>query len=102
MSNFTDKISTHNDIVGTDANISRIPGAEKATSGHQYEAVFPKGEAACLSLLHKLILASQTSTVARSVTVRSSARKSSSRSLRAVMRPRVTMYEAPTSLAASV
>lgn len=33
----------HNDYVGTDANITRIPGASEATSGHHYEAVFPKG-----------------------------------------------------------
>lgn len=32
----------HNDYVGTDANIGRIPGAEKATTGHSYIEVFPK------------------------------------------------------------
>ena len=34
----------HNDYVGTDANIGRIPGADKATTGHSYIEVFPKGE----------------------------------------------------------
>lgn len=34
----------HNDYVGSDANIGRIPGAEKATTGHHYIEVFPKGE----------------------------------------------------------
>ncbi|PSR78577.1 hypothetical protein PHLCEN_2v7324 [Hermanssonia centrifuga] len=34
----------HNDYVGNDANIGRIPGAEKATTGHHYVSVFPKGE----------------------------------------------------------
>lgn len=33
----------HNDYVGTDANKARIPGASEATTGHQYEAVFPRG-----------------------------------------------------------
>jgi hypothetical protein len=33
----------HNDFVGTDANKNRIPGADQATSGHQFESVFPKG-----------------------------------------------------------
>ncbi|KDQ60365.1 hypothetical protein JAAARDRAFT_46089 [Jaapia argillacea MUCL 33604] len=32
----------HNDFVGSDASAGRIPGAEKATSGHYYNAVFPK------------------------------------------------------------
>ncbi|KAI0683766.1 hypothetical protein BC835DRAFT_719723 [Cytidiella melzeri] len=32
----------HNDYVGTDANINRIPGADQATSGHSYVSVFPK------------------------------------------------------------
>jgi hypothetical protein len=43
MSNITDNISTHNDYVGGPGNVSRIPGAEQATSGSQFEAVFPKG-----------------------------------------------------------
>ena len=34
----------HNDYVGTDANVGRIPGAEKATAGHLYIEVFPKGQ----------------------------------------------------------
>lgn len=33
----------HNEYVGSDANAGRIPGAEKATSGHNYIAIFPKG-----------------------------------------------------------
>ncbi|TFK47499.1 hypothetical protein OE88DRAFT_1810975 [Heliocybe sulcata] len=32
----------HNDYVGNAANADRIPGAEKATTGHSYVAVFPK------------------------------------------------------------
>ncbi|KAI0766301.1 hypothetical protein BC629DRAFT_899840 [Irpex lacteus] len=32
----------HNDYVGTDANVNRIPGADQATSGHSYVSVFPK------------------------------------------------------------
>lgn len=32
----------HNDYVGSDANVGRIPGAEKATTGHHYIEVFPK------------------------------------------------------------
>jgi len=31
-----------NDYVGGEASAGRIPGADKATTGHQYEAVFPK------------------------------------------------------------
>ncbi|KAH9924199.1 uncharacterized protein B0H18DRAFT_878149 [Fomitopsis serialis] len=31
----------HNDYVGGDASRARIPGADKATTGHQYEAIFP-------------------------------------------------------------
>ena len=34
----------HNDYVGGDASAGRIPGAEKATSGHQYNSIFPKSE----------------------------------------------------------
>ena len=33
----------HNDYIGSDANAGRIPGAEKATTGHHYVSVFPKG-----------------------------------------------------------
>ncbi|EPS96479.1 hypothetical protein FOMPIDRAFT_1130316 [Fomitopsis schrenkii] len=36
----------HNDYVGGDASKGRIPGAEKATSGHQFNAIFPKSDAA--------------------------------------------------------
>ncbi|TCD68673.1 Cholesterol 7-alpha-monooxygenase [Steccherinum ochraceum] len=32
----------HNEYVGSDANSGRIPGAEKATTGHHYISVFPK------------------------------------------------------------
>ncbi|KAH9928588.1 hypothetical protein B0H21DRAFT_712129 [Amylocystis lapponica] len=32
----------HNDYVGGDASMGRIPGADKATTGHQYDAMFPK------------------------------------------------------------
>ncbi|EED82736.1 predicted protein [Postia placenta Mad-698-R] len=32
----------HNDYVGGDASQGRIPGANKATTGHQYASVFPK------------------------------------------------------------
>ncbi|GJE86599.1 hypothetical protein PsYK624_026790 [Phanerochaete sordida] len=32
----------HNDYVGSDANVGRIPGAEKATTGHHYVEIFPK------------------------------------------------------------
>ncbi|KAH9831187.1 uncharacterized protein C8Q71DRAFT_727014 [Rhodofomes roseus] len=32
----------HNDYVGGDASRGRIPGADKASTGHQYEAIFPK------------------------------------------------------------
>lgn len=39
--NVTD--TRHNDFVGGDASRGRIPGAENATSGHFYVAVFPKG-----------------------------------------------------------
>ena len=42
MSNITDQ--RHNDYVGSDANKGRIPGAEKATTGHHFVEVFPKGE----------------------------------------------------------
>lgn len=34
----------HNDFVGSDANIGRIPGASDATTGHHFVSVFPKGE----------------------------------------------------------
>lgn len=34
----------HNDYVGSDANIGRIPGANKATTGHHFVSVFPKGK----------------------------------------------------------
>ena len=43
----TDNIVTnmrHNDYVGGDASMGRIPGAEQAATGHQYVSVFPKGE----------------------------------------------------------
>lgn len=33
----------HNDYVGNDANKHRIPGADKATTGHHFVTVFPKG-----------------------------------------------------------
>lgn len=33
----------HNDYVGSNANAGRIPVAEKATTGHHYISVFPKG-----------------------------------------------------------
>ncbi|KAI0073658.1 hypothetical protein K474DRAFT_1649276 [Panus rudis PR-1116 ss-1] len=33
----------HNDYVGSDANVGRIPGAGNATTGHHYVEVFPKG-----------------------------------------------------------
>lgn len=33
----------HNDYVGGEASAGRIPGAEKATTGHFYEGVFAKG-----------------------------------------------------------
>lgn len=39
--NVTD--TRHNDFVGGDASIGRIPGAENATSGHHFVSVFPKG-----------------------------------------------------------
>ncbi|EPQ53532.1 hypothetical protein GLOTRDRAFT_63126 [Gloeophyllum trabeum ATCC 11539] len=42
MSNESVTSHRHNDYVGTDANSARIPGAEKATTGHSYTAVFPK------------------------------------------------------------
>ncbi|KAI0342264.1 hypothetical protein BDW22DRAFT_1429128 [Trametopsis cervina] len=32
----------HNDFVGNDANVHRIPGADQATTGHHYVAVMPK------------------------------------------------------------
>ena len=34
----------HNDYVGNDANTGRIPGADNASSGHHFVAVFPKGK----------------------------------------------------------
>ena len=36
----------HNDYVGSDVNIQRIPGADQATTGHHYIEVFPKGKLA--------------------------------------------------------
>ncbi|KAI0726579.1 hypothetical protein C8Q72DRAFT_783436 [Fomitopsis betulina] len=36
----------HNDCVGGDASKGCIPGAEKATSGHRYNAIFPTSDAA--------------------------------------------------------
>lgn len=44
MSNYTDSTSTHNDYVGGPGNAGRIPGADQATSGTQFEAVFAKGK----------------------------------------------------------
>ncbi|KAI0790334.1 hypothetical protein C8Q75DRAFT_732980 [Abortiporus biennis] len=32
----------HNEYVGTDANIGRIPGADKATTGHHFISIWPK------------------------------------------------------------
>ncbi|KZT63829.1 hypothetical protein DAEQUDRAFT_747708 [Daedalea quercina L-15889] len=32
----------HNDYVGGDASLGRIPGADQATTGHHYNAIFPK------------------------------------------------------------
>lgn len=44
--NITD--TRHNDYVGGDASKGRIPGAEKATTGHHFVSVFPKGVAYCV------------------------------------------------------
>ena len=44
--NTADNIVTdmrHNDYVGSDASMGRIPGAEQATTGHHFVEVFPKG-----------------------------------------------------------
>lgn len=40
----------HNDYVGSDANIGRIPGADQARTGHHYVEVFPKGKHCALTL----------------------------------------------------
>ena len=45
----------HNDYVGSDANVNRIPGAEKATTGHHYIEVFPKGMYHCEWMWRELI-----------------------------------------------
>ncbi|EIN08696.1 hypothetical protein PUNSTDRAFT_86692 [Punctularia strigosozonata HHB-11173 SS5] len=44
MSNYTDSTSTHNDYVGGPGSVGRIPGADQATSGSQFEAVFAKDQ----------------------------------------------------------
>ena len=44
--NKSDNIITdmrHNDYVGGDASMGRIPGADQASSGHFYVEVFHKG-----------------------------------------------------------
>ncbi|OBZ78210.1 hypothetical protein A0H81_02483 [Grifola frondosa] len=33
---------SHDDLIGGEASKGRIPGANKATTGHQYEAILPK------------------------------------------------------------
>jgi len=40
----------HNDYVGSDANAARIHGAENATTGNFYTAVFPKGSSPFIAL----------------------------------------------------
>lgn len=39
----------HNDYVGSDANIQRIPGADQATTGHHFIEVFPNGQLSILT-----------------------------------------------------
>ncbi len=46
MSNNSQNIVTdthHNDFVGGEASMGRIPGSEKSTTGHNFVSVFPKG-----------------------------------------------------------
>ena len=43
----------HNEYVGMDANVGRIPGAGDAASGHHYVSVFPKGQ---FIVIHRVAL----------------------------------------------
>ena len=46
----------HNDYVGSDANKNRIPGADKATTGHHFVEICPKGRLAQYSEYEDVVL----------------------------------------------
>lgn len=76
----------HNDYVGGDASKGRIPGAEKATSGHQFNAIFPKSESISIRTSTKTRLACMSQATHLLVALRPNAHRSTSHSPQDAMR----------------